>query len=79
MPLEFRLRQALAASVGRVFSRDQRIVTDRTVDSHVKNLRRKLDAALPDQQPIRSLYASATSSICSRSVGRAWPVRAPLR
>lgn len=64
-PVEFRLLQALAAGAGRVFSRDQlldrlytdhRIVTDRTVDSHVKNLRRKLEAALPGAQPIRSIY-----------------------
>ncbi|PRB76499.1 response regulator [Pseudomonas sp. MYb185] len=52
--VEFRLLRTLAESPGRVFSREQlmnqlytshRIVTDRTVDSHVKNLRRKLDKA----------------------------------
>jgi two-component system response regulator BaeR len=69
-PVEFRLLQALAANHGRVFSRDalmsaaytdHRVVSDRTIDSHIKNLRRKLHDALivndrdaPD--PIRSIY-----------------------
>jgi two-component system response regulator BaeR len=64
-PVEFRLLKTLAAAPGRVFSRDQlldnlytdhRVVTDRTVDSHIKNLRRKLDAASPQQELIRSIY-----------------------
>lgn len=64
-PVEFRLLQALASAPGRVFSRDQlldkayadhRVVTDRTVDSHVKNLRRKLELASPDQDLIHSIY-----------------------
>nr|WP_293395772.1 response regulator [Nevskia sp.] len=64
-PVEFRLLKTLADAPGRVFSRDQlldklytdhRIVTDRTVDSHIKNLRRKLDAASPEQELIRSIY-----------------------
>lgn len=64
-PVEFRLLSALAARPGHVLSRDQlmyqvyqddRVVTDRTVDSHIKNLRRKLEAALPGEDPIRSIY-----------------------
>ena len=64
-PVEFRLLKTLAAAPGRVFSRDQlldnlytdhRVVTDRTVDSHIKNLRRKLDAVSPEQELIRSIY-----------------------
>ncbi|HEY0297070.1 MAG TPA: response regulator [Bordetella sp.] len=64
-PVEFRLLAALHAGCGRVLSRDQlmthlyedhRVVTDRTVDSHVKNLRRKLEAAMPGQDPIHSVY-----------------------
>ena len=52
--LEFDLLAVLAASPGRVFSRDQLLdlawpdggcVTDRTVDVHVKSLRRKLGDA----------------------------------
>jgi two-component system response regulator BaeR len=30
--------------------------TDRAIDSHVKNLRRKIDAAAPGLEPIRSIY-----------------------
>lgn len=64
-PVEFRLLAALAARPGKVLSRDQlmnhlyedhRVVTDRTVDSHVKNLRRKLQQAVGGEDPIRSVY-----------------------
>ncbi|MFQ6591042.1 MULTISPECIES: response regulator [Pseudomonas] len=64
-PVEFRLLNTLAAHPGRVYSRDQlldllytdhRVVTDRTVDSHVRNLRRKLEQANPGKDPIRSIY-----------------------
>ncbi|WP_416423767.1 response regulator [Pseudomonas sp. App30] len=64
-PVEFRLLKALNEHPGRVYSRDQlidrlysdhRVVTDRTVDSHVKNLRRKLEQAAPGQEPIQSIY-----------------------
>jgi len=64
-PVELRLLAALHARHGQVMSRDQlmdslyrdhRVVTDRTVDSHVKNLRRKLQAATPGEDPIRSIY-----------------------
>jgi two-component system, OmpR family, response regulator BaeR len=62
-PVEFRLLRKLAAQLGRVFSRtqlidalyvDHRVVSDRTVDSHVKNLRRKL--ADEGVDPIGSVY-----------------------
>ena len=64
-PIEFRLLKALADARGRVLSRDklldhvhadQRPVTDRAVDSHVKNLRRKLDTASGGQELVRSIY-----------------------
>lgn len=63
--VEFRLLKVLAETPGRVWSRaqlvdrlytDGRVVTDRTVDSHVKNLRRKLAQASPDRELIRSIY-----------------------
>jgi two-component system, OmpR family, response regulator BaeR len=62
-PVEFRLLRKLLAHPGRVFSRqqlmdaayrDHRVVSDRTVDSHVKNLRRKL--AETGFDPISSVY-----------------------
>lgn len=64
-PAEFKLLRMLAAHPGRVFSRnavldqlhaDGRSVTDRAVDSHVRNLRRKLAAAMDGVDPIRSVY-----------------------
>jgi two-component system, OmpR family, response regulator BaeR len=64
-PVEFRLLKALSVAPGRVFSRqqllntlyeDHRVVTDRTVDSHVKNLRRKLQQANPGDELIESIY-----------------------
>ena len=64
-PVEFRLIAAFAAQPGRVFSRenlmeaaylDTRIVSNRTIDSHVKNLRRKIQDAAPDLDPISSVY-----------------------
>ncbi|HEJ1057352.1 TPA: response regulator [Pseudomonas putida] len=64
-PVEFRMLAALAARPGQVLSRDQlmnhiyqdhRVVADRTVDSHVKNLRRKLSGVVPGHDPLRSVY-----------------------
>ena len=64
-PVELRLLGLLASAPGRVFSRgklleqlyeDHRVVTDRTVDAHVKNLRRKLEAARPGEELVRSIY-----------------------
>ena len=64
-PVEFRLFQYLFEHPGRVYSRSQlldciytdgRIVTDRVVDSHIKNLRRKLNEAMPEQELIQSIY-----------------------
>lgn len=64
-PLELRLLNTFVRAPGRVFSRDQllghiysdhRVVTDRTVDSHIRNLRRKLEQACPGETPIESLY-----------------------
>ncbi|MGV6859565.1 MAG: response regulator [bacterium] len=64
-PVEFRLLQTLLSHPGHVHSRnklmdvaytDRRIVSDRTIDSHIKNLRRKLAAALPGDELIHSIY-----------------------
>ena len=64
-PLEYQLLRALLAHPGRVFSREQlldalhedfRDVSDRAVDSHIKNLRRKIDAAVPGTDCIKSIY-----------------------
>lgn len=64
-PVEFRLLVTLHAHPGRVFGResllqqiyaDHRIVSERTVDSHIKNLRRKLEESAPGRDLIQSVY-----------------------
>lgn len=64
-PAEFRLLKTLALEPGKVFSREQllnhlyddyRVVTDRTIDSHIKNLRRKLESLDAGQPFIRAVY-----------------------
>ena len=64
-PTEFDLLAALARRPGQVFSRAQLLelahqdrldATDRAIDSHIKNLRRKIDAAAPGLDPIHSVY-----------------------
>ncbi len=64
-PSEFAILAALARRPGQVFSRAQLLdvaradsleATDRAVDSHIKNLRRKIEAAAPGLEAIRSIY-----------------------
>ena len=63
--VEFTLLNFLAASPGRLYSRSQlmeriypdlRIVSDRTIDSHIKKLRRKIAAVDPQADFIQSVY-----------------------
>lgn len=63
--VEFNLLHILASNQSRLFSRsqlmdriypDQRVVSDRTIDSHIKKLRKKLHLASPDNEMIHSLY-----------------------
>ena len=64
-PVEFRMLRHLLGQPGRVFSRaqlletahgDLRDVSDRAIDTHVKNLRRKLQAVNADDDCIVSVY-----------------------
>jgi two-component system response regulator BaeR len=66
-PTEYGILAALARRPGQVFTRAQLLdaaregnanldVADRAIDSHVKNLRRKLDAALPGVDAIHAIY-----------------------
>lgn len=64
--VEFELLATLKQQPGRIFGRDQlmnkvytdnRIVSDRTIDSHIKKLRKKLSEILPDQELIHSVYS----------------------
>ncbi len=65
--VEYHLLATLSAQPGRIFSRDQlmdhiyqdnRIVSDRTIDSHIKKLRRKLRDLIPEQELIHSVYGA---------------------
>ena len=64
-PLEFRLLKRLLSRPGHVFSRnallesvheDFRDTTDRAIDSHIKNLRRKIAKVRPQGSAIVSVY-----------------------
>ncbi|MGI9227788.1 MAG: response regulator [Gammaproteobacteria bacterium] len=63
--VEFKLLQILADDSGRIYSRtklmdsiydDHRVVSDRTIDSHIKKLRKKLTNINDGEDIIRSVY-----------------------
>jgi two-component system response regulator BaeR len=63
--VEFKLLRVLAGSPGRIYSRDRlmeniypdrRIVEDRTIDSHIKKLRKKIAAVADGVELIHSVY-----------------------
>jgi len=63
--VEFQLLNFLAANPGRIYSRshlmdriypDRRVVSDRTIDSHIKKLRKKITDVAPDAEIIHSVY-----------------------
>jgi len=65
--IEYRLLRQLVLRPGHVFSRDRllqsvheefRDTTDRAIDSHVKNLRRKIAAVRPQGSAIASVYGA---------------------
>jgi two-component system response regulator BaeR len=64
-PSEFGLLKVMMTHPGRVFSRNELINKvqgydfegyDRTIDTHVKNLRKKIDSRLPGQEIISTVY-----------------------
>jgi two-component system response regulator BaeR len=63
--IEFMMFRTLLARPGRVFSRDQllasvhgsqRDTSDRAIDSHIKNLRKKVQAVEPGRECVTSVY-----------------------
>ena len=63
--VEFQLLKVLADHPGRIYTReqlmdamyrDERVVADRTVDSHIKKIRRKISAVLLDREVVHSVY-----------------------
>jgi two-component system response regulator BaeR len=83
--VEFGLLKTLSRHPGRVYSRDQlmnemysdyRVVTDRAVDTHIKNLRKKLARGAPGQEIITSVYGVGyRMEIAARTAGN--PGRRP--
>ena len=64
-PTEFHLFRILSSAPGHIYSRSQLVdelrkeeheVGDRAIDSHIKNLRRKLKTALATDELIKSVY-----------------------
>ncbi|WP_028585745.1 response regulator [Desulfogranum mediterraneum] len=65
--LEFKLLQTLCAQPGRIYSRDQlmariypddRIVSDRTIDSHISKLRKRLEKECSLREVITAVYSA---------------------
>jgi two-component system, OmpR family, response regulator BaeR len=63
--VEYQLLKVLASHPGRIYTRDQlmdmmyrdeRVVSDRTVDSHIKKIRRKIAAVVPEREIVHSVY-----------------------
>ena len=64
--IEFNLLKILANKPGRIYSRaqlidmvyqDNRVVSERTIDSHIKKLRKKLNAIESDNELVQSVYS----------------------
>jgi two-component system response regulator BaeR len=64
--IEFNLLKILNNKPGRIYSRaqlidliyqDNRIVSERTIDSHIKKLRKKLNAISSDNELVQSVYS----------------------
>ncbi|MFT5172497.1 MAG: two-component system response regulator BaeR [Gammaproteobacteria bacterium] len=75
--VEFYLLQTMYLHPGRIYSRqqlmdhiytDRRVVADRTVDSHVKKLRKKLSRLLPGQEIVHSVYGAGYRFEVTRSL-----------
>lgn len=63
--VEYSLLALMAASPGKIFSRtqlmdnmyhDYRVVSERTIDSHIKKLRQKIHAVDPQSEFVKSVY-----------------------
>ncbi len=64
--IELKLLKVMSDNPGIIFSRenlmnniytDDRIVSDRTIDSHVKKLRKKISSVFPSMEIIKSIYS----------------------
>jgi DNA-binding response OmpR family regulator len=73
---EFRLLETLASEVDRVFTREQllarmhgfdRYITGRTIDAHVKNLRRKIETNSREPEHLLTVYGVGYRLAAGRS------------
>lgn len=64
--IEFNLLKVLSKEPGRIYSRaqlidlvyqDHRVVSERTIDSHIKKLRKKINALKADSEIVQSVYS----------------------
>lgn len=64
--IEFTLLEVMSSRPGRIFTRDLlmesiyqdgRVVSDRTIDSHIRKLRKKVHDILPEKEIILSVYS----------------------
>jgi two-component system response regulator BaeR len=72
--IEFNLLKILNTKPGRIYSRaqliemvyqDNRIVSERTIDSHIKKLRKKLNTLETDNELVQSVYSVGYKLILS--------------
>jgi two-component system, OmpR family, response regulator BaeR len=77
-PSEFRLLKVLVSHPGRVFTRNELVNLvqgyefegyDRTIDSHIKNLRKKISDIITDSDVIESVYGEGYRFISKKT----WP------
>ena len=82
-PAEFRLLEVLASSPGRVFSRDELVEQafgydyeglDRTIDVHVKNLRRKIETDRTQPEYVITVFGFGYKFAADKSGPAASPV-----
>ncbi len=78
-PSEYALFSAMAKRPGMIFARAQLLdvvrrdaldVADRAIDSHIKNLRLKIQSVAPDSDLIQSVYGRSKAVKKSRSTER---------
>lgn len=64
-PTEYRLLKLFVSNPGRVYSRNQlldlcyqqeQLIIDRVIDSHIKNVRKKLSKVIPGQEVLHAVY-----------------------
>ena len=64
--IEFNLLKILSKDPGRIYSRsqlidqvynDHRVVSERTIDSHIKKLRKKINSIKGDREIVQSVYS----------------------